>query len=801
MANLSSSLKILKVFFIAFALALQLPFSLNAQSIKQIGYGEASYNASQKGAFMKNWLLAGPVKITTDTAAPSVEMQQKIFNEDLLSKMIVMPNKAVPSLPINNTSISWKLYKSPDDIVDLDSFYKKKDFVYAYALAEIKADAPQKVFFATGSDDAIRIWLNGKPVLDKWAARGVQKDSDLTQLNLEKGSNQLLIKVQDMQGGWGFVARMLDKAALTEQSTKAAQSGKPEMIDALLEAGADINGIASNGLSAITVAKLTGRDAIVQQLIKAGAMNADVPPGNILIDSMYSSLTRKDYPGMAVLVAKDGLVLYRKGFGYADIKDKIPVTPETKFRIGSVTKQFTAAAILKLQDEGRISVNDKLSKFIPDFPRADEVTIYHLLTHSSGIHSYTNNDDFLDKVTQPITPDSLVNLIKKGPYDFNPGDDFWYNNSGYFLLGYIIDKISGKSYAAYLKDNFFDPLQMNNTGIYHTAIQLTKEAKGYTKDGEEYQPALNWDMSWAGAAGAIYSTLDDLLKWNQALYGGKVIKDSSLKAATTTVLLNKGTPPMQYGYGLITSKYRGIDEISHSGGLHGFLSQLAYYPKQKMSVVIFTNTSDPEGNLSPDKIAEAFLWQQMDKQATYEEAAVQPKNLKDYVGRYNLAGSAVATITTENKKLYAQITGQGKYEIYSLATDEFFWKIVEAKIKFSRDEKDSVVKAILYQNGQEIVMPRLKEETVIELDPAMLDQYTGKYKLNDKLIVTIYKENNKLLAQPTGQARLQLEAIATDEFFIKEANIKLKFIKDPDGKVTTIRLNENGVNTNLPKIE
>ena len=147
-----------------------------------------------------------------------------------------------------------------------------------------------------------------------------------------------------------------------------------------------------------------------------------------------------------MLVAKDGNVLYRKGFGYADTKNKILVSPETKFRIGSVTKQFTAAAILKLQENNLLSVDDKLSKFIPDFPRGDEVTIHQLLTHISGIHSYTSNNDFLDKVTKTISPDSLINAIKKDPYDFNPGERMLYNNSGYFILGYIIAKVSGKPY-------------------------------------------------------------------------------------------------------------------------------------------------------------------------------------------------------------------------------------------------------------------------------------------------------------------------------------------------------------------
>ena len=234
-----------------------------------------------------------------------------------------------------------------------------------------------------------------------------------------------------------------------------------------------------------------------------------------------------------MLVAKDGKVLYRKGFGYADIKNKILVTPDTKFRIGSVTKQFTAAAILKLQENNLLSVDDKLSKFIPDFPRGDEVTIHQLLTHISGIHSYTGKHDFLDKVTKTISPDSLVNAIKKDPYDFNPGEKMLYNNSGYFILGYIIAKVSGKPYDVYLKETFFDPLHMDNTGVHYAGIKLEHEAKGYANDNNRYEEALNWDMSWAGGAGAIYSTVDDLLKWNQALYGGKVLNEKTARPVST----------------------------------------------------------------------------------------------------------------------------------------------------------------------------------------------------------------------------------------------------------------------------
>ena len=776
--------------------------SAQTKNEKINGYGKASYNTEQAGKFMKTWLLAGPVSVSSDTLAPADSLQVKAFKGDNLTSVNVIAGKPVSFVRIKDKDVKWKLFSSAKDIVDLDSFYKSKDFVYTYALAEINAPKAENVFLGVGSDDGIRVWLNGKLVHDNWILRGVVKDDDFVPLKLVKGSNQLLFKVQDMQSGWGFIARLLDKPALSEQLNNAAATGNLDKIKLLINGGVDIDAGNENGITPVVAAKISGRDDVVQMLLKAGAKDKAVPSSETLIDNFYSSLKGKEAPGIAILVAKDGNVLYRKAFGYADIKNKIQVTPDTKFRIGSVTKQFTAAAILKLQENNLISVNDKLSKFIPDFPRGDEVTIHELLTHTSGIHSYTDNDDFIKNVTTTISPDSLVSSIKKGSYDFNPLEKWQYNNSGYFILGYLISKISGKTYSEYLKQNFFDPLQMTNTGIHYAGIKLEHEAKGLTKKGNKYEEAINWDMSWAGGAGSIYSTIDDLLKWNQALYEGKVLKEESLKAALTPVVLKNGekASPL-YGYGLGLSKFRGKDIISHGGGLNGFLTQLAYYPGEKLTVVMFTNTSEPEVNFDPNKIAEAFLWDKMDKQTSYAESAVKPKNLQLYVGRYDLSGFAVVTISAENNKLYSQISGQAKYEIFPKAEDEFFWKVVDARIKFFKDEKGDITHATLFQNGQEIKAKKIKEEATITINPAILDNYVGKYQYKPDIVLTITKENNKLYGQPTGQSKLLLEPVAATDFIIKEINAKLSFINGDNGKVSKIKLNLNGVQSELPRIK
>ena len=734
------------------------------------GYDKASYNTSEAGKFMKTWLVAGPVSVSNDTLEPGDALQEKVFKTDIISGVNVVAGKPVPPVLVNQKDFKWQLISLNDDIIDLDTIYKGKDFVYAYALAEIKASAPSSVILAVGSDDGIKVWLNGKLVHDNWIPRGVNKDDDLVPLKLIKGSNQVLLKVQDIKGGWGFVSRMLDKDAIADQLNIAAGNGNLDKIKLLIEGGADINATNKNGITPIVAAKIGGRDDVIQMLLKKGARDNDVPSSEIIVDNFYSSLKGKEAPGIAVLVARDGNVFYRKGFGYADIKNKIMITPDTKFRIGSVTKQFTASAILKLQENNLLSVNDKLSKFIPDFPRGDEVTIHQLLTHTSGIHSYTNKEGFIDKVTKPISPDSLVNSIKKDPYDFNPGEKWLYNNSGYFILGYIISKVSGKPYAEYLKETFFDPLHMENTGIHYAGIKLEHEAKGYSKNNIKYDDAINWDMSWAGGAGSIYSTVDDLMKWNQALYGGKVLDEKSLKSALTPVVLKNGEqPPVQYGYGLGLNKYRGEDIISHSGGLHGFVTQLSYYPKEKLTVVMFSNTAEPEVNFDPNKIAEAFLWNKMDKQTSYAESSVKPKNLQLYVGRYDLSGMAVITITTENDKLYSQLSGQQKFEIFPKSEDEFFWKVVDARIKFIKDEKGEISQAVLFQNGQELKAKKLPELKIIDINPSTLDSYTGKYKFTGG-IITISKENNKLLPNLPGESKLEMLPLSETDFIIKEIN-------------------------------
>src|SRR5678816_87996 len=287
------------------------------------GYGSASYNVSQSGKFMKSWLLAGPIAVAPASTNPDDASQEKVFKTDFISHVNVVAGRTIPPISVNGKELNWQLISWKDDIVDLDSIYHGQDFVYAYALSEIKADAPGNAFLAVGSDDGIKVWLNGKLVHDNWVPRGVNKDEDLVPITLVKGSNQLLLKVQDIRGGWAFAARLLDKAALADQLIKAATNGQVEKIKSLTAAGADINAANENGITPLAAAKVSGRAGIVDVLLKNGAKDVPVPSSEKLTDSYYSPLMAKKDPGVAVLVARDGEILYRKGFGYADIENKV----------------------------------------------------------------------------------------------------------------------------------------------------------------------------------------------------------------------------------------------------------------------------------------------------------------------------------------------------------------------------------------------------------------------------------------------------------------------------------------------
>lgn len=314
------------------------------------------------------------------------------------------------------------------------------------------------------------------------------------------------------------------------------------------------------------------------------------------IDKLMNLYSEYEQFNGSILVADAGIVIYKKGFGMANMEWNIPNQPDTKHRLGSVTKQFTAVLILQLVEQGKLKLDAPISTYLPDYPKTlgDKITIHHLLTHTSGIPNYTSFPNFMkDLSMNPYSPEVFVKKFSDLPLEFTPGEKFAYSNSGYFLLGYIIEKVSGKTYEQFLQDNILTPLKMNNTGYDHHETILKNRASGYEKNGKNYSNASYLDLSIPYAAGSLYSTVDDLFLWNQALY-----TEQLLSTKYKELLFNSYIPagPGHYGYGWFVNKdFNGeknesITVIEHGGGINGFNTLFSQIPADKNLVVLLNNT-------------------------------------------------------------------------------------------------------------------------------------------------------------------------------------------------------------------
>lgn len=298
----------------------------------------------------------------------------------------------------------------------------------------------------------------------------------------------------------------------------------------------------------------------------------------------------------SVLVAEDGEVIYANGQGMANMEFDIPNTPDTKHRLGSITKQFTAALILQLVEQGKLELDKTISAYLPNYkgPAADKVTIHHLLTHTSGIPNYTSFPGFFENYSRdPFTPAEFVKVFSDSTLQFTPGEKFAYSNSGYFLLGRIIEEVTGKPYEKVLQENILDPLHMKNTGYDHHETILKNRASGYEKNGNEYANAAYLDMSIPYAAGSLYSTVEDLYLWDQALYSDKVLSEGSKKLMFSPHIKDGNS---YYGYGWVVG-YLPIGQttdslaiITHGGGINGFNTLITRFPSEKDLIVLLNNT-------------------------------------------------------------------------------------------------------------------------------------------------------------------------------------------------------------------
>ncbi|WP_026728437.1 serine hydrolase domain-containing protein [Flavobacterium denitrificans] len=424
----------------------------------------------------------------------------------------------------------------------------------------------------------------------------------------------------------------------------------------------------------------------------------------------------------SALVAENGKVIFKKGFGSANFEWNIPNQSDTKFRLGSITKQFTALLIVKLAEEGKIKLDVPITTYLPDYPKenGDKITIHHLLTHSSGIPNYTNAPNFFkDKARNPYAPAEFVKTFSTLPLDFAPGEKFNYSNSGYFLLGYIIEKITGKTYEQYLQETIFTPLKMVNSGYDHSDLIIKNRAAGYEKEGKKIVNAAYIDMSIPYAAGSLYSTVEDLYLWDQALYTNKLLSEKSMELIFKPYVKAWDD---SYGYGW------GIEEVSignrakvkiteHGGGINGFNTIISRIPADKNLVVLLNNT----GGTVLGEMNEAI------RAILYKQSYNQPKkslalDLLDAYSLKGVSGGNEAYKKLKNDPTYAIKEGDMNRIGYQLLQTgkkkeaiEVFKINVEAFPK-SGNTYDSLGEAYLADGDKKLAIENYTKS--VELDPS-----------------------------------------------------------------------------------
>jgi CubicO group peptidase (beta-lactamase class C family) len=374
-------------------------------------------------------------------------------------------------------------------------------------------------------------------------------------------------------------------------------------------------------------------------------------------------------------------------------------TPDVKFRLGSLTKQFTATLVLLLQEDGKLKVDDPVSKYLPDAPKTwEKITLANLLGHTSGIPSFTDMKEFGVWRMSPHTTDEELALFRDKPLDFEPGSKFAYSNSNFEVLGAVIEKVSGKKYRDLLRERIFDPLGMKDSGLDTDELILPKRAQGYMPGPGGLVLARSESMTVPWAAGSIYSTTGDLLKWEHGLFGGKVLSGDSLKAMTTP---GKGS----YGFGLFIADKGGLKEVSHGGGIEGFNTNLIYVPERRIAVVVLSNVNGAAPGTMGDQLLDVVLGNPVALANERKAVPITKEELAKFAGVYDLAPTFAITFAVSGDALTAQGTGQPAFPLMYVGVKDghprFFTAQVNAEIEFIPDASGAFTSMVLHQAGHD----------------------------------------------------------------------------------------------------
>lgn len=507
----------------------------------------------------------------------------------------------------------------------------------------------------------------------------------------------------------------------------------------------------------------------------------------------------EDEPGAAAIAVRAGEEIFKGAFGMADLDLAVPAEPHMVYRLGSITKQFTAAAIMLLQQRGELSVDDPISNYLPEYPtHGHTITIEHLLTHTSGIFSYTAIPGYMaQRVRADLTTEELIDAFKSEPMEFAPGEQWSYSNSGYVLLGAIIEEVSGQSYPDFMRENIFDPLNMENT-YYGGPQVIPGRASGYQWMEDEYWHAPYLSMTQPHAAGGLLSSVGDLAKWDQALQKNRLLTAESFQRMTTPFTLNNGETT-DYGYGFRLSEVRGHPAVEHGGGIFGFVTAAMRIPEEDIYVAILSNRTGrgPDPGIVARRIAARLLG---DPFPEFEAVEIATEVLEKYVGVYKIDDDTQRRLTVEDGKLYTQRSGGSRLQAIPASETTFFYEDSLTYFEVEVDDQGQAVAMRMYQDGAktperaERVSKEVPERQTSDVDPALYDDYEGIFQLRPGFNITITREGDRLLAQATGQSQVEVFPESETRFFLKVVDAQITFVRNQEGTVDELILHQGGRN-------
>ncbi len=534
----------------------------------------------------------------------------------------------------------------------------------------------------------------------------------------------------------------------------------------------------------------------------AMALTMAAPAGAIPADfkAKADTLLREAYPatgpGAAVIVTDEGRIVYEAGQGLADIAAKRAVTPQTVFRIGSITKQFSAAIMLQLVAEGKVSLDDRLSKFLPDFPKPGaDATITQLLNHTVGVQSYTNIPGWMveKNTARAFTTDQMIAEFKDLPAPSRPGEKFAYNNSGYVLVGAVIEKVTGKPWHQAVKERIAGPLGLTTIryGVFES--EMPNMAAGYTDAEGKVAPAQKIHMSVPHAAGALIGSVEDLAKWNHALHHGKVVRpDLYAKMIAPTVMPDGSSE--DYGFGIAPREVRSRKAVGHGGGIFGFSTDSIYLPKEDLFVAVFANSDSPATDPGMVMMKLAALAAD-DPFPTFDKVALDAEAVAPWVGLYKVKDAERRLFLREGK-LYTQRTGGGELEAFAAGNGRYFYDGSLTWFELKRDGGGTPVIAMYQQGAATPEMsvrsgPIPPEPKAAEVSRATLQSYVGTYTSAIGAFTVALPPEGPMTVQLAGQKPLAVQAVSPTEFRTVGVDARILF-QGEDGKVIGLVLKQGG---------